>query len=325
MTSQPALSILLPTYNASGYLLRTIESIRSQDGDFELIIVDDASTDETAEAVRPFLSDRIRYVRQSRNSGGPSKPRNAGLRIARGEIIALCDTDDLILPGKYTRALEVFKRLPDVDFLFTDCSVIDADDRVMRPRFLEGYREFRKTLRPTALTDVYAIRGAEAFPELIRSDFIATSGVVFRRTLTDEIGGFDEELIFSETVDFWLRVARAGKTLAFMDRVDHQYRQRPGNQTSFGIRNSPYVIATLERQWIYAALTPSSASLLRDALSELLIGYGWGLRLAGQPAAAQTMFRKSLSYRLSWSALRGLTWATIERIGSRGTHPVNRQ
>jgi glycosyltransferase involved in cell wall biosynthesis len=318
MSSAPVLSILIPTYNAAAFLPRTLDSIRAQSlTDYEVFIVDDASTDNTREAIAPYLSDRIQYLRLAANSGGPSKPRNAGLRCARGQFIALCDSDDILLPDKYETAIQLLEAVPQVGFFFTDCAVIDVEDRIIRPRFLADYQNFRRALRPSGVTDLSLIAPEDAYREIIRADFIATSGVVFRRSLIDEIGPFDDALIFSETVDFWMRAARAGTTFGFLDRVGHYYRQRPGNQTSFAIRNRKFEIAVLEKQWAYVDVESDVGGILRDTLVELLNSYGWGLRTTGRLRAAANVLRRSLAYRFGWSAVRGLLLTTLSSFGNR--------
>ncbi|HKK53946.1 MAG TPA: glycosyltransferase family A protein [Patescibacteria group bacterium] len=94
--NNPKISVIIPTYNRANFLPRAIKSVLNQTfKDFELIIVDDGSTDNTKEVINNYLKndDRIKYIYQQ-NSGGPPKPKNTGIKIAKGEYIAFLDSDD---------------------------------------------------------------------------------------------------------------------------------------------------------------------------------------------------------------------------------------
>src|SRR5947207_2336490 len=104
-------SVVIPTFNSADFLVQALESVLAQTyQDFEILVVDDASTDRTQEAIRPF-ADRITYLRQE--PGGPSVARNRGILQAKGELIAFLDADDLWRPAKLTRQVEYMKHHPD--------------------------------------------------------------------------------------------------------------------------------------------------------------------------------------------------------------------
>jgi glycosyltransferase involved in cell wall biosynthesis len=118
--SAPAVSIILPTYNRAHFLCEAFESIRSQQfRDWELIIVDDGSTDDTAELVASQardLAQPVRYVVQPNH--GPYGARNTGLDVARGRYLAFFDSDDLWLPHHLAHCVEVLDANTDVDWVF---------------------------------------------------------------------------------------------------------------------------------------------------------------------------------------------------------------
>src|SRR5208337_189042 len=118
MTGAPAFSIITPVFNAGVYLVRAVESaLRQTYSDFELIIVDDGSTDGAIDGVLRLRDPRIRVLRQA-NHGAPSAS-NSGLNASRGAYIAFLDQDDLWSPEKLARHLETFRRHPEVDLTFT--------------------------------------------------------------------------------------------------------------------------------------------------------------------------------------------------------------
>ena len=108
----PKVTVILPVYNRSGSLEDSMRSVLNQSfRDLELIVVDDASTEDLRTIVEAVGDPRVRYIRQARN-GGASVARNAGLAAARGAFIAFQDSDDLWLPGKLARQMEMLQAAP---------------------------------------------------------------------------------------------------------------------------------------------------------------------------------------------------------------------
>src|SRR5436309_855641 len=111
-------SVVIPTFNSADYLVQAIQSVLAQTyQDFEILVVDDASTDHTEEAIQPF-ADRVIYLRQER--GGPSVARNRGILQAKGELIAFLDADDLWRPNKLARQVEYLNQHPEACLVYTD-------------------------------------------------------------------------------------------------------------------------------------------------------------------------------------------------------------
>ena len=180
-------SVLMPVFNGSPYLERAVRSVTAQtEPDWELIIVDDGSTDGAAEAL-VVADPRIRILRQN-HQGAPSAA-NAALQHARGRFIAILDQDDLWAPAKLRRHAEAFARSTDVDFSFTWSHYIGPDDE-------------RLPLPPRQW------RGRVSFDLLVR-DFVVgnTSSVAFRRESVEAVGGFNVELPRMYDLELVLRVA----------------------------------------------------------------------------------------------------------------------
>ena len=123
--NKPTVSIIIPTYNRAHFLGEAIQSVLDQTyQDFEIIVIDDASTDNTEELVKSFGDERIRYIRLKENSGASSVPRNTGLRAARGEYIAFLDSDDRWFPTKLTKQMGLIAA-HNLDFIASQ--VIDVN------------------------------------------------------------------------------------------------------------------------------------------------------------------------------------------------------
>ena len=189
----PAVSVITPAWNAAAFLRDTIESVIAQTyTDWEMLVVDDGSTDGTAAIVQSYAArdGRIRLLRQQ--NAGPSAARNHGMREARGQFLAFLDSDDRWQSRFLQAQIEVFERFPDTA-LVTGNGLFDGgpfDGQPTRP-VASGYPAFR-------VTDLITYES---------SVFIMT---VFRRAVFDTIGGMDEGQWTSEDYDFWLRAALAG-------------------------------------------------------------------------------------------------------------------
>jgi len=163
----PAVSIILPTYNRASFLPEALSSIRAQTWeDWELIVVDDGSSDGTAEVVRERTagwSQPVRYVYQENQ--GVAGARNTGLDLATGRYIAFYDSDDLWLPHHLRRCVEALDAHPQVDWVFGACRIIELESgRVLAPTTFEvdgRPRPFRR-LQGRRSGDLFIIQDPEA-------------------------------------------------------------------------------------------------------------------------------------------------------------------
>ena len=122
-SNSPKVSVIIPTHNRAHLISRSIQSVLNQTyQDFEIIVVDDGSTDNTKEVIKEFQrkDKRIKYIKHGKNKGG-SAARNTGIKASRGEYIAFQDSDDEWLPGKLEKQIEVFKKEPvEVGIIYSD-------------------------------------------------------------------------------------------------------------------------------------------------------------------------------------------------------------
>jgi glycosyltransferase involved in cell wall biosynthesis len=183
--SSPLVSIIIPTYNRCTVLGRAMESVFSQTfTDFELIVVDDGSTDHTS-ALLDRYRNRIKVIRQENR--GVSAARNTGIRAAKGEFIALLDSDDSWLPQKLEKQAAFFRLCPRALICQTEEIWVRNGKRVNPKKRHQKFSGmiFEKTL-PLCL--------------------VSPSAVMLRKSLFDEIGLFDESLPACEDYDLWLRI-----------------------------------------------------------------------------------------------------------------------
>jgi glycosyltransferase involved in cell wall biosynthesis len=221
-------SVIIPTYNNAHFLPETLESIFNQDyDDYELIVVDDGSTDNTKKLLDGY-GDRVIYLYQE-NSGACSKPRNEGIKIARGEYISIFDSDDIMKPEKLRLQANLLDNNPDVGFVFTDFYDFRGD--VVSKNHVGTCTIFNSLNKKKVGSDGYIIEKTDAYETLLSENFIGASSMVFKKSLFEDIGPFDESLDSSEDIDFTLRVARK-YDIGFIDRACHLRRLHDGNMTT---------------------------------------------------------------------------------------------
>lgn len=196
MISKAALiSVIIPTYNRAHLVCDAIESVLAQTySHYEIIVVDDGSTDGTGELLRKRYGDRIRYEWQENQ--GESVARNRGIALARGEYIAFLDSDDLWLPEKLEKQIAYLKAHPEVSAVFCQAYIIDA--RGIRQPGILGADLTPKDLTLESLLLANTISGPST---------TTTTTLEFLR----KVGGFDPAIRFAEDWDLWLRFRLAGE------------------------------------------------------------------------------------------------------------------
>jgi len=218
MADSPVFSVVIAAHNAARTLPSTVRSVLAQTRqDFEILVVDDGSTDGTGEALRGFTDSRIGYVRQA--NLGPAAARNAGIERAAGEYVCLLDSDDLWLP-EYLEAMAVaLDADPAAGLAYTDAwRLNDATRRVLRHTTMQLYQP---PARPPRERDALLLA-------LLERNFVYTSATVRRRVL-DEVGGF-KKFTRSEDAELWLRIAASGARFVNSGKVLAVYRDRPGSR-----------------------------------------------------------------------------------------------
>ena len=212
----PRVSVVIPTYNCAKFLGRTIDSaLRQTYRDFEIIVVDDGSTDGTQALVAAY-EESVRYVYQTNQ--GASAARNAALSRASGEFIAYLDADDLWRPDKLSRQVEFLDAHSTCGFVHTEVSVIDEQDTVLHTCFNQD------TKRP--------IPQGQCVRDLLLRSHIQTLTVVERRTAFDDAGKFDPRLPIAQDYLHWIGVGLQGYGVGYLPEPLGQYRWRAGSLMS---------------------------------------------------------------------------------------------
>ena len=187
----PNVSVIIPTYNRASLLARSINSILRQTfQDFEIIIVDDASTDNTQEVVSTIRDPRIRYLKHETNRGG-SAARNTGISAAQGDFIAFQDSDDEWLPEKLAKQVNILAdALPNVGVVYTGFWRIQGDQK----EYIPGPE--------------IQVKEGNIHRELLKGNFVTTQAVLVKKECFQKVGMFDETLPRLQDWELFLRIAK---------------------------------------------------------------------------------------------------------------------
>ncbi len=216
--ARPTVSVIVAAYNASGTVGATIRSVLGQTRqDFEIVVVDDGSTDDTGSLVAQWTVDpRVRLHRQE--NAGPAAARNAGIALARGDYLSMLDSDDLWLPYYLQRMVQALQEHPECGFAYTDAWALEhATGRIRRATAMSRQRPPERTL------------SADAFLEaLVQRNFVFNA-VTMRREALERVGGYDPEIPQAEDYELWLRFCAAGYTGARVPGPLAIYRVHDGS------------------------------------------------------------------------------------------------
>jgi len=197
MNKNPTVSVIIPTYNRAHLIGRAIQSVLNQTyQDFELIVVDDGSTDNTEDVIRQFQEKdkRIRYIKHDKNKGG-SAARNTGIKNSKGKYIAFQDSDDEWFPNKLEKQMKIFKKeSPNLGIVYTGFYRIKDSEK----KYIPSHEIVKKEGR--------------IYEELLKGNFITTQSILVRKECFKKVGIFDENL---PRLQDWELVMRLSKYYDF--------------------------------------------------------------------------------------------------------------
>jgi len=247
--------VIIPAFNAASTILRAITSVRIQEGvSFEIVIVDDASKDNTADVIRSAIrpGENIRLLQLSINSGA-SAARNAGIRAARGRYLAFLDADDIWLANKLQKQVAAIEADPKISLVSCNSQMISADGIPLK----EGH------------INRQPVQGAHAWKTLLMYNFIPTPTVLAPTALVRELGGFDERLPVGEDLDLWIRLAIRGKITILPEILINYYNLKNSLMKRHGHQTSEIVVPMIERHLREQAskLTPTEIRHIRGTQS----------------------------------------------------------
>jgi glycosyltransferase involved in cell wall biosynthesis len=297
----PTLSVVIPTWNCAARLVRALHSVAAQTcalDDVETLVVDDGSSDDTAEQIAIFSAQsplHVRYVRQ--DNAGPAAARNHGLRLARGDAIAFLDADDEWRPRKLARQIPLLSS--KVGIVYCDNVFVDA----------QGHELSNYVRR-------IGVHRGDISLALFCDFFLLTSAVVMSRAAIDAAGQFNEHLGVGEDYEFFLRAARH----CHADCVEEKLLVRCVRADSLSRRDyaldARVDLATLQA---FVRDNPEFARAHRRAVNQRLARYrydfAWRLLADRRRGAAAVELLRSLRSRATLPALRALARTLVPTSG----------
>ena len=289
--------ILMPAFNAASTIAQSIESVLAQTlADWELWIVNDGSTDETSEVVRPFLGDaRIHLIEQENRRLGAA--RNAGLRAGRAPYVCFLDSDDLWMPDKLEKQSRAHIA-SGATVTFSDGEIFWDGDGAPRGVFATPRGDFS---------------GAEMLGKLLMQNQLPVLSVSVRREALEEVGGFEQSAAFHgvEDYDLWIRLAEAGASFHGMDEFLVRYRRHANAMTA---ARTPHVLLREIEVWKRHFALAQSVGLGAELAAKIHLHYhGVALKMveAGEIGAARRLISSAQVRR--WERGAGL----VKRAGLR--------
>lgn len=203
----PLVSVVIPTYNRAEQVLKAINSVLKQSySDFEVLVCDDGSTDDTEERIRAIDDSRVRYLKQENK--GPGAARNLGLKNAKGDLIAFLDSDDFWTPEHLEVCAEFFELYPEAGMVYTQNEIVFSSDSRRKP---EHYSYERREIPYIERKKGFWLYNELMFDYYLKDCISATPCTVVKKGVFDEIGLFNEEMSSGQDWNMWIRVSNKFK------------------------------------------------------------------------------------------------------------------
>ncbi len=232
-------SVIIPTYNRAKYICQAIESVLQQTvDDIEIIVIDDGSTDNTKEVIKPYM-EKIRYVYAE--NGGAAHARNKGMEIARGEYISFLDSDDLYYAYKTELQTSFMDRFPDIGMVYSEFTAF-GDDGFLKEYHIKEYHSPAYSKKHFTYENIFTesltfmeagldidggldrkIYMGNIFETYLNNVFVFTNSIMFRRDSLEAVGMLDERYRLYDLSDFVLRLCRNCR-VAFIDIPTYKLR-----------------------------------------------------------------------------------------------------
>lgn len=285
----PQVSVVIASYNCDCYLPEAIDSVLAQTHpNFEIIVVDDGSTDRTAEVLQTYGS-QIRSVYQPNQ--GVAVARNRGIALARGEWIAFLDADDIFLPHKLAAQLAVAESHPELGIVHSGWHRIDAKGNWLMT--VEPWRQV---------------------PELSLEDWlrwkpVLPSAMLFQRRWLEQAGGFDPRFPPAEDTELVLRLSLMGCPAKWLPQVTVKYRQHDLSAMHRGLPQAKSLAAVIDHFFAQPHLPEKIRWLEPQVRYHTLVWIAWYLHYTKHPTAMVEHLKQSWQYSLYTPLETVVHWA----------------
>ncbi|MHB1035973.1 MAG: glycosyltransferase family 2 protein [Pirellulales bacterium] len=304
-------AVVIPAFNRERFIGAAIESALAQTlPASEIIVVDDGSTDRTAEIVATFPPP-VRLIRIENNGAGPSRPRNVGIAAAKSEYITLLDSDDRLAPTVLENHRNIFVSFPNVALVCSNYCIETHINGSLTDLARNDATMLHAMAKREVFPATYLIQSSEAYRAYCSGNFILTPGTTFPKCAWSEAGGFDETLPTSEDYAFFLRVLRR-HDIAYIDEALKTICHHDANiyslaETHFVPERYLNHLRVLETEF-HSTTSSCCKAVLRSSILECLRGLAYAYRESGR-------WRASLAAYFNYLAWGGNPWIALKSIG----------
>ena len=274
-SSGPAVSVIIPLYNAQKYIEEAVNSVLRQTyEDFEVVIVDDGSTDRSAILAKTFKDPRVRYIYQKNK--GLAGARNSGIRNMRGTYLVFLDADDTLLPEKLQTQVAYLEEHPEIGVLAGRYIITDPEGNyLVRNSSPEGMIELR---------------------DILVSSPCPIHCYMFRKSWVDRAGFFDESFVASEDWDYECRLALLDCRFYRMPMTNWvcTYRKMPGTMTTKPQRQTDQMLRVINKTFSKGNVPPELAHLKEKAIGDTCLTGAIRAYIANQPEVGKEYFQRAL-------------------------------
>jgi len=245
----PTISVIIPTYNRANFICETIDSVLNQTyQDYEIIVVDDGSTDDTKQVLSKY-GNRIIYIYQENQQVGAA--RNNGIRHSKGKYIALLDSDDVWLPQKLEKDIACFELDSRIGLVYSDVIYISSDGAALYKRKLKC---------PTG----------DILKSIVLQNFVVLSTAIVRRECFEKVGMFstDREMSGSEDAEMWIRIA-SQYYFGYIDEITTKYRMHQTSMTSDPDNMKRSILCAIDTIFANKELLPKISHLKNQVYSNI--------------------------------------------------------
>jgi glycosyltransferase involved in cell wall biosynthesis len=265
MSESPLVSVFIPVYNAASLVAQAIESVLAQTYQhYELIVVNDASTDGTAEVIARYQDHPKVRIHHNPTNLGTAPNWNMGVSLCEGDLIARLDADDLYTPGFLERVVPIFQRYPDVGMVFTGAKV---------------FWPFSKMTEELPYRHSWVRAGRDFLPELLRGCRVRSPTACVRRTCYQQLGPLVDELRIHHDWEMWVRIA-ANYDVGYLAEPLAYYRfLNPGGCTAQAISDGRSIgdcrlwLDLLAGDALPYRLNSDELSLLKEGMHDLIMTF----------------------------------------------------
>ncbi len=283
-------SVIIPAYNCDRYIREAIASVFAQTyTDYELIIVDDGSTDDTAQVIKSY-GDRINYIYQTNQ--GVAQARNTGLAVAQGKYIAFLDQDDFFYPHKLAAQVELMEQNPHLGMIFSGWDIVDSQGEAITA-FLDQPSE---TSRELNIQDILIWKP------------VFLGAMLFSHAWLKQTNGFDTILEQTPDVDLVLRLAAIGCPAYWLKDATVGYRQHESNASRNTLLQAQELNSMLERFFSDTNLCPQVKALENSSRYQSLVWSAWRLYSTGNLAAMTDYLAQSGNYSNQYPTQTVMHW-----------------